>query len=122
MYKKISIALFPLILFFPSAVFSCKPVLQVNGTDVPVVSKMNGREIEGAKGKSTAAGTRIPLIVKWSGVIQPGTVNEDLIDFSDFLPTICGAAGISVDAIELDGNLKKLPLADPFRTPLSPIR
>jgi len=75
-----------------------------NGTDVPVVSMIKGREIEGAKGQSTDAGTRVPLIVKWPGVVQPGTVNEDLIDFSDFLPTICEAAGIGVDSIDLDGR------------------
>ena len=52
-----------------------------NGTDLPVVSTMNGRQIPGAKGKSTDAGTRVPLILKWPGTIPPNSANSDLIDF-----------------------------------------
>jgi arylsulfatase A len=75
-----------------------------NGTDVPVVSMLNGREVAGAKGESTDAGTRVPLIVKWPDVITPHSTNSDLIDFSDFLPTISEAAGIDVDSLEIDGR------------------
>ena len=75
-----------------------------NGTDVPVVSFMNDREVAGAKGKSTDAGTRVPLIVHWPDVIRPNTVSSDLIDFSDFLPTICETANIEVDSLDLDGH------------------
>ena len=75
-----------------------------NGTDVPVVSMMNGRKIAGAKSKSTDAGTRVPLIVCWPGVIQANSVNSDLIDFSDFLPTICESARINTDSLDLDGR------------------
>ena len=74
-----------------------------NGTDVPVVSMLNGRQIAGAKGKSTDAGTRVPLIVQWPDVVKPLSINEDLIDFSDFLPTISEAANIDVDSLDLDG-------------------
>ena len=75
-----------------------------NGTDVPVVSTMNGREIAGAKGKSTDAGTRVPLIVQWPDVVKPLSINKDLIDFSDFLPTISEAANIDVESLDLDGR------------------
>jgi arylsulfatase A len=75
-----------------------------NGTDVPVVSMMNGREIAGAKGQSTDAGTRVPLIIQWPDAIQPHTINSDLIDFSDFLPTISEAANVDVDSLDLDGR------------------
>ncbi len=75
-----------------------------NGTDVPVVSMMNGREIAGAKGKSTDAGTRVPLIVQWPDVIQPHSINTDLIDFTDFLPTLGQAANLNLDSLELDGR------------------
>jgi len=75
-----------------------------NGTDVPVVSMLNGREIAGAKGKSTDAGTRVPLIVQWPEVIDPGSVNTDLIDFTDFLPTLAEAAKIKMDSMEMDGR------------------
>jgi arylsulfatase A len=76
-----------------------------NGTDVPIVSQVNGKEVAGAKSKSTDAGTRVPLIVQWPGVIKPNTTNTDLVDFSDFLPTISEAANIKVpDALTIDGR------------------
>ena len=74
-------------------------------SDLPVVSFLNGRKVLGAKGKSTDAGTRVPLIVKWPSVVKPGTVNNDLIDFSDFLPTITEAAGIDLPSnLDIDGQ------------------
>ena len=75
-----------------------------NGTDVPVVSMMGSREIAGAKSKTTDAGTRVPLIVYWPGKIRPNSLNGDLIDFTDFLPTLCEAAGIGTDSMDLDGR------------------
>lgn len=67
-----------------------------NGTDVPVVSTLGNREVAGAKGKSTDAGTRVPFIASWPGVIPPGQVSQDLVDLTDVLPTICEAANIAV--------------------------
>ena len=75
-----------------------------NGTDVPVISRMKGRKIAGAKGKSTDAGTRVPLVVHWPAVIKPNSVNEDLVDFSDFLPTLSEAANINIDSLDVDGR------------------
>jgi arylsulfatase A len=75
-----------------------------NGTDVPVVSLLNGREIAGAKSKSTDAGTRVPLIVCWPERIRANSTQMDLIDFTDFLPTLCEAANISTDSLGLDGR------------------
>ena len=75
-----------------------------NGTDVPVVTNMANRQVAGAKGRSTDAGTRVPLIVKWPDRIPAGKVCNDLVDFSDVLPTICEAAGIEVSSsLEIDG-------------------
>ena len=65
-----------------------------NGTDIPVVSTLNGRKVAGAKGQSTDAGTRVPLLVQWPGTISAGMVNQDLVDFSDMLPTMCEIADI----------------------------
>jgi arylsulfatase A len=76
-----------------------------NGTDKPIVSVVNGREVAGAKGQSTDAGTRVPLIVQWPGVVEAGSIDTSLIDFSDFLPTICEAAEIEVpDSLDIDGQ------------------
>lgn len=76
-----------------------------NGTDEPVVSMMNGRKVAGAKGSMTDAGTRVPLVVNWPGTIPARQVSCDLIDFSDFLPTLCEAASIAVPStLDIDGR------------------
>ncbi|MCP4313732.1 MAG: sulfatase-like hydrolase/transferase [Bacteroidetes bacterium] len=76
-----------------------------NGTDTPVISVVNGREVAGAKGQSTDAGTRVPLIAHWPGVVEAGSIDTSLIDFSDLLPTICEAANIEVkDTLDIDGR------------------
>jgi arylsulfatase A len=76
-----------------------------NGTDSPIISMMNGIEVKGEKGKTTNGGTHVPLIAYWPGIIKPGQVSDELVDFSDFLPTICEAAGITVPAsLNIDGK------------------
>jgi len=76
-----------------------------NGTDVPIVSMLNGREVAGAKGKSTDGGTRVPLVIQWPSQIPSGRLSQDLVDFSDMLPTICEAAEISVPStLDVDGR------------------
>ena len=39
------------------------------------------------------SGTRAPLLVRWPGVIKPGTVRDDLVAFIDFAPTVLTIAG-----------------------------
>ncbi len=76
-----------------------------NGTDVPIVSMMNGKRVAGGKGQSTDAGTRVPLIANWPGVVKKGVVSHDLVDFTDFLPTLCEAAGAIVPTdLKIDGR------------------
>ena len=76
-----------------------------NGTDKPVVSTLNGRRIAGKKGTTTDAGTRVPLIANWPGVIPQGNVSSDLVDFTDFLPTLCEATSVTVPAaLNIDGR------------------
>ena len=76
-----------------------------NGTDKPVVSVLNGRKVAGAKGSMTDGGTRVPLIASWPGTAAKGTVCRDLVDMSDFLPTLCECAGAAVPTErKLDGR------------------
>lgn len=82
-----------------------------NGTDRPVVTKWNGNMIKGGKGTMTDNGVRVPLIVSWPSGKQQGVVSDELVDFSDMLPTLCEAAGIepfqdvTIDGISLWGTL-----------------
>ncbi len=76
-----------------------------NGTPKKVVSKMGDRSIQGGKGKLTDAGTRVPLIASWPGTAPAGTVKDDLIDFTDFLPTLAELAGMEAPQdITIDGH------------------
>jgi arylsulfatase A-like enzyme len=71
----------------------------------PVVSKMGDREVRGGKGSLSDWGTRVPLIVNWPGTTPPGRTVDDLVDFSDFLPTLAELAGAEVpEAMQLDGR------------------
>jgi len=69
-----------------------------NGTHPGVVSRFRGREYRGGKGRTTAVGTHVPLIVSWPAVIRQGRVCGDLVSSVDLLPTMCEAAGIAVPA------------------------
>lgn len=77
-----------------------------NGTAVNITSRMkDGRWIKGDKGNMTDGGTRVPLIASWKGKSLRGEVNQDLIDFTDFLPTLAQAASISIPVgREVDGQ------------------
>jgi len=75
-----------------------------NGTDQPIVSILRGEEYPGGKGRTSDNGTHVPLIVRWDGTIANNSECFDLIDFSDFLPTICDAAKVEIpSAIPIDG-------------------
>jgi arylsulfatase A len=72
-------------------IFTCD-----NGTHGSIRSKMNdGTIIPGGKGKMHDYGTRVPLIAYWKNHTK-GIVNDDLIDFSDFYPTLADIAGINL--------------------------
>lgn len=74
-----------------------------NGTDTPVVSMLDGKPYAGAKGETTNGGTHVPLMVVAPGGLQ-GHVSDELVDFTDFFPTVCQAVGITPDSdIDLDG-------------------
>jgi len=77
-----------------------------NGTPRPITSRMkDGRSIPGGKGLTTDAGTHVALIANFKGTIPPGRVCSDLVDFSDFLPTLANAAGASIPAeAKIDGR------------------
>lgn len=74
-----------------------------NGTHRTLRSTLHGRTIQGGKGLTTDTGNRVPLIGYWPGVIPPGQVSDNLIDFNDFLPTLLEIAGAKVPQ-GLDGR------------------
>jgi arylsulfatase A-like enzyme len=67
-----------------------------NGTNVKVTSQTKSGPVAGGKGEPTDAGTLVPLVVRWSGKIKPG-ICKDLVDSTDFLPTILDACQRPLD-------------------------
>ena len=68
-----------------------------NGTDKPIVTSWNGTKIAGDKGNMTDAGIRVPLIASWpAGIKKPGRVVDDLVEFSDLMPTLCEVTGANL--------------------------
>jgi arylsulfatase A-like enzyme len=47
----------------------------------------------GGKTNNWEGGHRIPWIVKWPGVIEPGTIYNDIVAMNDWMPTLAAAAG-----------------------------
>lgn len=76
-----------------------------NGTGRGTRSMMGDREVVGGKGTTTAAGMHVPLIANWPGRVVNGTVCGDLVDSTDFLPTLLEAAGVTIPPdLNLDGR------------------
>jgi arylsulfatase A len=76
-----------------------------NGTDIDLVNLWgDGQKIPGGKGTMTDRGTRVPLLVRWPGRIQPGSVCSDLVDVSDIFPTLCALSGAKLPAEPLHGR------------------
>lgn len=81
-----------------SAIGALKNTLVVytgdNGTPRMIASQFNGFKVVGGKHSTNEPGTNVPLIALWPKRIPRGMVNNDLISFVDFLPTLADAAGI----------------------------
>lgn len=76
-----------------------------NGTDVKITSRVGDREVRGGKGEATANGYHVPLIAGWPGTVPAGKICGDLVDSTDFFPTICHAAGVAIpQGAALDGQ------------------
>ena len=76
-----------------------------NGTGKGTRSMIGGREVIGGKGSTTAAGMHVPLIANWPGRVVAGNVCSDLVDTTDFLPTLLEAARAPPpDGVKLDGR------------------
>jgi arylsulfatase len=78
--------------------------LKIADNTIVIYSTDNGAEIalwpdgamtmfHGEKGTTWEGGFRVPMMIRWPGVIKPGTVYNDIISNLDWFPTLCAAAG-----------------------------
>ncbi|MCZ6792786.1 MAG: sulfatase, partial [Planctomycetota bacterium] len=65
----------------------------------------DNRPLRSGKGYLYEGGIRVPLIVRWPGVVKPGSVCSTPVVGTDFYPTILEAAGLSPEkGAPLDGE------------------
>jgi len=81
-----------------------------NGTDnvwdaMKLCSEFHGRQVEGGKYKVSDLGGSVPFIANMTRTIIKGRVSDEVIDFTDALPTLLELAGRSVaDGMPTDGQ------------------
>ncbi|MDO8542092.1 MAG: sulfatase [Opitutaceae bacterium] len=58
----------------------------------------NGMAFPHGKGSLTDPGLNVPLVVRWPGVVRPGTESRALVSGEDLAPTLLAAAGVAAPA------------------------
>jgi len=78
-----------------------------NGAEVFTWPDGGSTPFKGEKATNWEGGFRVPCVIRWPGVIEPGTVINDLCAHEDFLPTLGAAAGDAdvVDRLMKGGKL-----------------
>jgi arylsulfatase A-like enzyme len=64
-----------------------------NGAEIFSWPDGGNHPFRGEKGTVFEGGFRVPMVAKWPGVIQPGTIVNDIVAAEDWMPTLLAAAG-----------------------------
>jgi len=64
-----------------------------NGAEVMSWPDGGTTPFRGEKDTNFEGGWRVPCAIRWPGVIEPGTVSNELLSHQDMLPTLLAAAG-----------------------------
>ena len=64
-----------------------------NGAEVLSWPDGGATPFRGEKDTNWEGGWRVPCVMRWPGVIQPGQVINDICSLQDFIPTFAAAAG-----------------------------
>jgi len=75
-----------------------------NGTHRNLTYPFGSEERKGEKAYATDGGTHAPLIINCPGTVPKGVECDDLVDFSDMLPTIADITGAKLPNVKLDGR------------------
>jgi arylsulfatase A-like enzyme len=87
-----------------------------NGAEIFTWPDGGNHPFRGEKGVTYEGGFRVPMLVRWPGVIKPNTIINDIMAMEDWLPTLVAAAG---DPDLKDNLLKGLKVGDKtFKTHL----
>ncbi len=64
-----------------------------NGAEVMTWPDGGATPYRGEKATNWEGGYRVPTLIRWPGVIKPGTIYNDFFSHEDFIPTFAAAAG-----------------------------
>jgi arylsulfatase len=64
-----------------------------NGAEVFSWPDGGNHPFRGEKGSTYEGGFRVPMVAKWPGVIEPGTIVNEIMAHEDWMPTLLAAAG-----------------------------
>ena len=64
-----------------------------NGAEVITWPDGGSTPFKGEKATNWEGGFRVPCLIRWPGVIKPGTIVNDICAHEDFIPTFAAAAG-----------------------------
>ncbi|MFC3121298.1 sulfatase-like hydrolase/transferase [Agaribacter flavus] len=64
-----------------------------NGTQWNILSDLDGEWVQGGKGLTNNLGIKVPMYVSWKGTSPEGKTNNDLVESTDFFPTLLDIAG-----------------------------
>jgi arylsulfatase len=64
-----------------------------NGAEIFSWPDGGNHPFRGEKGTTYEGGFRVPMVVKWPGVIKPNTIINDIMAMEDWMPTFVAAAG-----------------------------
>ena len=65
-----------------------------NGAEIFSWPDGGNHPFRGEKGTVFEGGFRVPMVARWPGVIEPGTIVNDIMAAEDWLPTLLAAAGV----------------------------
>jgi len=79
--------------------------LKIANNTIVIYTTDNGAEVftwpdggttpfRGEKDTNWEGGWRVPCVIRWPGVIKPGTIYNDVTSAEDWLPTLVAAAGV----------------------------
>ena len=64
-----------------------------NGAEIMTWPDGGNTPFHGEKGTTWEGGMRVPALVRWPGVIKPGTIFNEVMAHEDWMPTLVAAAG-----------------------------
>ncbi|MDA7902537.1 sulfatase-like hydrolase/transferase [Mariniblastus sp.] len=75
-----------------------------NGTHTSLTYPYQGKNRKGEKAYPTDGGCHAPLIINCPGTVTSGSETNDLVDFSDFMPTLAEIGNAQLPDVTLDGQ------------------